>query len=60
MKRDGDIAAVSVTNYVRTGMPATQLYGIHGSNIALGSEFTSGEVYAAVINGEPITEFTAQ
>ena len=60
VKRDGNVVAVSVTNYVRTDMPAIQLYGIHRSNIALGSEFTSGETYAIVINGEPITEFTAQ
>lgn len=60
VKRDGNIVAVSITNIVQTDVEAAQFYGIHQSNIAPGTEFTSGEVYAVVINGEPVTEFTAQ
>ena len=60
VERDGNLVVVSVTNYVRPDIAADQFYGIHRSNIALGTDFRSGEVYAVVINGEPVTQFTAQ
>ena len=60
VKRDGNIVAVAVRNRVQTDVMATQLYGIHESNIVLGSDFTSGETYEVVINGRSWTSFTAQ
>ncbi|MDA1281318.1 MAG: hypothetical protein O2921_01635 [Chloroflexi bacterium] len=60
VKRDGNVVAVTVTNYVQPDVSAAQFYGIHETNIALGSGFASGEVYSVVVNGEPITELTAQ
>ncbi len=60
VKRDGNIVAVSITNYVQRDVMATQVYGIHQSNIALGTEFKSGETYEVVINGRQWTQFTAQ
>ncbi|MDP6823231.1 MAG: hypothetical protein QF554_08055 [Dehalococcoidia bacterium] len=60
VKRDGNIVAVSITNHVQRDVMATQVYGIHQSNIALGTEFVSGETYEVVINGRQWTQFTAQ
>jgi hypothetical protein len=60
VKRDGNIVAISMTNYVQRDVMATQVYGIHQSNIALGSDFASGETYEVLINGNFWVEFTAQ
>ena len=60
VKRDGNIVSISMTNYVQTDVVAAQLYGIQETNIALGSEFKSGETYDVLINGRSWTKFTAQ
>ena len=60
VKRDGNVVAIRMTNYVRTDVMAAQVYGIHQSNIALGGEFESGQTYDVVINGRSWTTFTAQ
>lgn len=60
VKRDGNIILVLMTNYLQRDVMATQVYGIHQSNIQLGSDFASGGAYEVVINGNFWVEFTAQ
>jgi hypothetical protein len=61
--RDGNDVVVTVTNRVPApdaGVVCAQVYGTVESNIALGSEFTSGETYRVFVNGKQYEEFVAQ
>lgn len=60
--RDGNTINVSVLNSVPDGNPiCTAIYGQYEVNIALGSDFTSGQTYEVdVNNGAATTQFTAQ
>jgi hypothetical protein len=61
--RDGNDVVVTVTNRVPApdaGVVCAQVYGTVESNIALGSEFTSGETYRVFVNGKQYEEFVGQ
>lgn len=60
VKRDGNIVAISMTNYVQTDVMAAQVYGTQRTGIALGSDFTPGATYEVLINGVSWARFTAQ
>ena len=61
LDRDGSRMEVTVTNLSPTG-PFTCLavYEIHEGELPLGSEFTPGEEYTVVVNGQVTETFTAQ
>jgi hypothetical protein len=60
--RNGNQIDVEVLNSFPEGSPVcTAIYGMYEVNIALGSDFTSGETYTISVNdGAAETEFTAQ
>ena len=60
--RDGNEIEVLVLNSFPDGNPVcTAIYGIYEVNIALGSDFVSGQTYTISVNaGAAETEFTAQ
>ncbi len=60
--RDGNMINVEVLNSYPDGNPiCTAIYGQYEVNIALGSDFVSGQTYQVIVNdGEGTTEFTAQ
>lgn len=63
VERDGNDVIVAVTNRVPApdaGVVCAQVYGTVESNIALGSEFTSGETYRVFVNSKQYEEFVAQ
>lgn len=60
--RAGNHMEIEVLNSFPTGpMACTAIYGIYEVNIALGSDFVSGETYTVSVNdGAATTEFVAQ
>lgn len=61
VERDGDVITVTVLNSLPAadGVVCTAIYGMYELNIALGSDFESGETYKVRVNDEETT-FTAQ
>ena len=60
--RNGNVIEVEVLNSFPEGSPVcTAIYGTYELNIALGSDFVSGETYTVIVNdGAAEMEFTAQ
>jgi hypothetical protein len=60
--RDGNVIEVEVLNSFPEGSPVcTAIYGMYEVNIALGSDFVSGQTYTINVNdGAAETEFVAQ
>ena len=61
-ERNGNVVEVHVLNSFPEGNPVcTAIYGQYEVNIALGSDFVSGETYTVSVNdGAAETQFTAQ
>jgi hypothetical protein len=61
VERDGNVITVTVLNSLPTAtdIACTAIYGIYELNIALGSDFDSGETYTVHVNDQETT-FTAQ
>ena len=60
LSRDGNSITVTVTNQEPAGPVAcTAIYGQHQGQVDLGSDFTQGETYTVVVNGQKATSFTA-
>jgi hypothetical protein len=59
--RDGNVITVTVLNSLPEGTDnvCTAIYGIYELNIALGSDFESGQTYTVLVNDQETT-FTAQ
>lgn len=63
VEREGNDVLVTVMNRVPapdSGVVCTAIYGTVESNIALGSDFTSGETYRVFVNAKQYEEFVAQ
>ena len=63
VERKENNVIVTVTNRVPapgSDVVCAQVYRTMETNIALGSEFTSGETYQVVVNGDQWEEFVAQ
>ena len=61
LNRDGSRIEVTVTNHRHTRSAAClQVYEIHEGELALGSDFTPGETYVVVVNGEVTNAFAAR
>ena len=61
LDRDGNLLEVTVTNLSPTGpFSCLAVYEIHEGELHLGSDFTPGEEYTVVINGQVTETFTAQ
>ena len=60
VSQDGNTINVAVTNLEPAiARPCTTVYGRHQGQVDLGSEFTPGETYTVVVNGENAASFTA-
>lgn len=58
--REGNTIFVRVTNTMPTGdIACTMIYGMHESNINIGSDFKTGETYTVDVNGTTV-EFVAR
>ena len=59
--RDGNTISIKVTNTLPDDpdIACTAIYGLHESNLNIGSDFVSGETYTVDVNGTTAT-FTAQ
>ena len=61
LDRDGSRIEVTVTNLRSTGpFACLAVYEIHESELPLGSDFTPGEEYTVVVNGQVTETFQAQ
>ena len=61
LDRDGSRIEVTVTNLSPSGpFACLAVYEIHEGELALGSDFTPGEEYTVVVNGQVTETFTAQ
>ena len=61
LKRNGSLLEVTVTNLSPTGpFACLAVYEIHEGELPLGSDFTPGEEYTVVINGQVTETFKAQ
>ena len=61
LTRDGSRMEVTVTNLSPTGAFAClAVYETHEGELPLGSDFTPGEEYTVVVNGQVTETFTAQ
>ena len=61
LDRDGSRIEVTVTNLSPTGpFSCLAVYEIHEGELPLGSDFTPGEEYTVVVNGQVTETFTAQ
>ena len=61
LNRDGGRMEVTVTNVSPTGpFSCLAVYEIHEGELALGGDFTPGEEYTVVVNGQVTETFTAQ
>ena len=61
LNRDGSRMEVTVTNLSPTGAFAClAVYETHEGELPLGSDFTPGEEYTVVVNGQVTETFTAQ
>lgn len=61
VSQEGNTVNVAVANLEPASpMPCTAIYGLHRGQIDLGSEFTPGEAYTVVVNGETINSFTVR
>ncbi len=60
-ERSGNTITISVTNTMPSNPDTvcTAIYGMHESNVDLGSDFVSGETYRVDVNGT-VKEFKAQ
>ena len=62
VERSGTAVRIEVLNTMPApdaNLACTMIYGLHESNVALGTDFQSGVTYTVDVNGT-ITEFTAQ
>jgi len=60
LSREGNTINVAVTNQEPAGpIACTAIYGQHQGQVDLGSEFTPGEFYTVVVNGQKASSFTA-
>lgn len=59
--RSGNTITIRVTNTMPAdpNVACTAIYGMHESNVSLGSDFTSGQTYTVDVNGT-IATFVAQ
>ena len=61
LNRDGSRIEVTVTNLRSTGpFACLAVYETHEGELPLGSDFTPGEEYTVVVNGQVTETFTAQ
>ena len=61
LNRDGSLMEVTVTNVSPTGpFACLAVYEIHEGELPLGSDFTPGEEYTVVVNGQVTETFTAR
>ena len=61
LNRDGSRMEVTVTNLSTTGpFACLAVYEIHEGELPLGSDFTPGEEYTVVVNGQVTETFKAQ
>ena len=61
LNRDGRRIEVTATNLSPTGpFACLAVYEIHEGEMPLGSDFTPGEEYTVVVNGQVMETFTAQ
>ena len=61
LDRDGSRMEVTVTNLSPTGpFACLAVYEIHEGELLLGSDFTPGEEYTVVVNGQVTETFTAR
>ena len=61
LNRDGSLLEVTVTNLSPSGpFACLAVYEIHEGELPLGSDFTPGEEYTVVVNGQVTETFTAR